>query len=125
MTAHEDNRKIRLEELRFTKKQQWSVATATLTLLGAIFGVVHTLGALGWYEKAFGAISALLVAGFGILHLWSMQNHLAETRRELDANDEGAWWRGGTILGSLIGAIIISAIVVVYYVIWRAATTAT
>jgi hypothetical protein len=32
-----------LEELRFAKTQQWRVATAAVTLLGAIFVVAHKL----------------------------------------------------------------------------------
>lgn len=51
----------RLEELRFAKKQQWSIAAAGMTLLGAIFGAAHTMAPLGLWEKTIGAILALLV----------------------------------------------------------------
>jgi hypothetical protein len=117
-----ENEKTRLDELRFAKKQQWSIATATMTLLGAIFGVAHAMAPLGPWEKAVGSILTILVMFFGNLHLWSLQNHLADTRRLIDAKDEDAWWRGASILYSLMGALIIAGLVVVYYVTWRLPT---
>jgi hypothetical protein len=114
-----DDRSSRLDELRFAKKQQWSIAAAVLTLLGAIFGAAHTMAPLEPWEKAVGSILAIGIMMFGNLHLWSLQNHLAATRRAIDASDEDAWWRGGTILFSLMTVLLISAVVVAYYVLWR------
>jgi hypothetical protein len=32
-----------LEELRFAKKQQWSIATSAVTLIAAIFEIAHVI----------------------------------------------------------------------------------
>jgi hypothetical protein len=113
----------RLDELRFAKRQQWSIAAAAMALLGAIFGVAHTMDPLGPGEKAVAAIFALCVGIAACWHLVSLQNHLARTRRLIDEKDEDAWWRGGTVLWSLVVVVAISALTVVYYVALRSATS--
>ncbi len=113
----------RLEELRFAKKQQWSIAAAALTLLGAIFGAAHTMAPLGNWEKAGAELLVALIAIAGSVQLLFLQNHLARTRRLIDEKDENAWWRGTSILYSLVAALVISAFVVGYYVLWRSAST--
>jgi hypothetical protein len=113
----------RLAELRFAKQQQWSIAAAAMALLGAIFGVAHVMAPLGWWEKALASLFALAVGIVACLHLVSLQNHLARTRRVIDEKDEDAWWRGGTILWSLVTVVAISTLAVAYYVIWRSVTS--
>jgi hypothetical protein len=108
----------RFEELRFAKQPQWSVATATMTLLGAIFGVAHTMSPLGIWEKHAITLLAILVAVAGSLFLHFLQNHLARTRRAMDQNDESAWRRGTSILYALVVTVLIGALVVVYS-LWR------
>jgi len=113
----------RLDELRFAKRQQWSITAAALALLGAVFGVAHTMVPLGPSEKALAAIFALAIGITASWHLISLQNHLARTRRQIDEKDEDAWWRGGSVLWSLIAVLAICTIAVVYYVALRAATS--
>ena len=87
-----------------------------MALLGAIFGAAHTMAPLGLWEKAFASIFAFAVGIAAGGHLVSLQCHLARTRRLIDKKDEDAWWRGGTVLGSLVAVLVISTITVVYYV---------
>jgi hypothetical protein len=110
------------EELRFAKKQQWSIAASAMALLGAIFGAVHAMEPLGPWEKAIAAILALGVAIGASMHLWSLQDHLAATRRQIDVSDAKAWLRGTSILYSLIGVLGIIALIVIYYAALRPAT---
>ena len=113
----------RLDELRFAKRQQWSIAAPALALLGAIFGVAHTMNPLGPWEKAVAAIFALCVGIAASWHLVSLQTHLARTRRLINEKDEDAWLRGSSVLWSLVVVVAISALAVVYYVAFRSATS--
>jgi len=77
---------------------------------------------LGPWEKAVAASFALSVGIASSCHLVFLQNHLARTRRLIDEKDEDAWWRGGSVLWSLVTVLVISAVAVAYYVVWRSAT---
>jgi hypothetical protein len=113
MSGEQDGK---LEELWFAKKQQWSIAAAAMTLLGAIYGAAHTMTPLVPCEKVIGTILALLIAIAGSIHLVSLQNHLAATRDDEDKKE--AWRRGASVLYTLVAVLVIGALVVVYY-IWR------
>ena len=107
----------KLEELRFAKTQQWRVATAAVTLLGAIFVVGHTLQPLAIFERVIGTVLVTLIAVAGSVFLISLQNHLRRTRI-LIQDDPEAWSRGAEVMFTLAGVVIASAIVVGYS-LWR------
>jgi hypothetical protein len=60
------------EELRFAKKQQWTLTTAAVTLLVAIY-------ALTCNEKIASAIAIVLMAGFGTWFLIKLRSHRQTT----------------------------------------------
>jgi len=104
------------EELRFAKKQQWTVATAVITLLAAIYAVVHDLDpAPNPTERIGVAILIALIAGVGSWYLISLQNHLKKTRLKLDPEDQDPWLRGVSVLAGLVGTIILGAVFVFYF----------
>jgi len=113
------------EELRFAKKQQWAVATAAVTLLGAIFALQHSVagdsgaGPIRPPEKIALAVAITLVAAFGCSFLAILQKYMRDTRLRLDPSDKDAALRGVSIVGALIGVIILSAFSVLYVVAVR------
>jgi hypothetical protein len=113
MTAQSE----RLEELRFAKSQQWRVATAAVTLLGAIFAVAHTLHPLVIFERVIGTVLVTLIAVAASVFLISLQKHLRNTRR-LIQDDPEAWSRGSEVVFTLVGVVLASAIIVGYS-FWR------
>jgi hypothetical protein len=102
------------EELRFTKKQQWYVATSAVTLLGAIFAIARVTR-LSFVENAIATIFIALVAGFGVYLLVKLQHHLKRIRLELDPDDKDPLLRGVDILLVLSGIVALSALVVLYF----------
>jgi hypothetical protein len=112
------DRAAKLEELRFAKRQQWSIATSAVTLLAAIFGIVHVIKGPNLGEKIAATTLIVLIAGSACWFLWKLQRHLKKTRTLLDPMDPKPWFRGADILGVLAGTVIISGLVVGYY-LWR------
>jgi hypothetical protein len=112
------DRAARLEELRFAKKQQWYIATSAVTLLAAIFGIAHVIKPNLW-EKSAATVLVALIMGIACWFLCKLQGHLKNTRLLLDPTDRTPWFRGADILGVLVGTVIVSGLVVVYY-LWRA-----
>jgi hypothetical protein len=111
------DRAARLEELRFAKRQQWYIATSAVTLLAAIFGIAHvTEPKLD--EKKVGTVFVAFIVYFAWRFLRQLQDHLKQTRKLLDPNDPTPWWRGVDILTVLVGIVVVSGLVVVYY-LWR------
>jgi hypothetical protein len=111
-----------LEELRFAKTQQWRIATSAITLLAAIFAVAHaTTGGLKPAEKIAGTLFVALIALSSSWFLCSLQRHLKRKRLEIDPEDKTAWLRGLDILVALITAIILTGVVVGYF-LWRGST---
>jgi hypothetical protein len=106
-----------LEELRFAKTQQWRVATAAVTLLGAIFVVAHTLHPLAIFERVIGTVLVALIGVAGSVFLISLQNHLRRTRNSIQ-DDLEAWSRGAEVMITLAVVVIASAIIVGYS-LWR------
>jgi hypothetical protein len=107
-----------LEELRFAKTQQWRIATSAITLLAAIFAVAHAMADLKPAEKVAGTLFAALVSISSSWFLCSLQSHLKRTRLEIGPEDKTAWLRGLDVIVALIGAVILSGGVVVYF-LWR------
>jgi hypothetical protein len=87
------------EELRFAKRQQWTVATATVTLLAALRATLSVL--------------AGVVALSGFYILFSLQRHLAHARIKVDETDPSAWLRGTPICVALALVIVFAAAVVI------------
>jgi len=71
------------------------------------------------WEQWIGVILAGLVMLGGSIQLIFLQNHLARTRRVIDKKDDEAWKRGASALYSLVAALVISTVVVAYYIAWR------
>jgi hypothetical protein len=93
------------EELRFAKKQQWTVATAAVTLLAAIYALRHSLtDPLTCNEKIASAIAIVLIAGFSTWFLIKLHSHLQTTRLRLDPNDTNPATRGVDITAVLSGS---------------------
>jgi hypothetical protein len=113
------DRAARLEELRFAKKQQWYIATSALTLLAAIFGIAHVIKPTTLDEKKVGTVFVVLIVWFACEFLRQLQGHLNNTRLLLDPKDRTPWLRGVDILAVLMGTIIASGLVVLYY-LWFA-----
>ena len=110
------------EELRFAKKQQWYVATSAVTLLGAIFAIARVTK-LNLIEKHAATFLATLVAVFGVYFLWKLQHHLKRVRLELGTTDKSPLLRGVDLALVLSGIVVVSALVVVYF-LWCPHATA-
>jgi hypothetical protein len=104
--------------LRFAKKQQWYIATSAVTLLAAIFGIARLSEPTKLGEKKVGTVFVVLIVWLACEFLWQLQGHLARTRKLLDPNDPTPWYRGWDILRVLAGTVVLSGLVVSYY-LWR------
>jgi uncharacterized membrane protein len=100
------------EELRFAKRQQWTITAAVVALIGGAYSIAS--GELEDWEKA--VITILIVAAIigGIYWLFDLQGHLYRTRLVIDPYDREAKHRGLEIVYGMVGAMILSAIVVCY-----------
>jgi hypothetical protein len=112
------------EELRFAKTQQWYIATAAVTLLGAIFALRHAVSntatsPLDCKEKVGFAVAITLVVTFACTFLIMLQKYMRDTRLRLDPKDIDAAVRGVSILGVLVGIIIMSGAAVLYFIVFR------
>ena len=100
-----------LEELRFAKRQQWTITAAVVALIAGAYSIAKSLAPWG---KAVAAILIGVVVVAGIYWLIDLQGHLHRTRLVIDRWDPNPWWRGGELVSGMIGAMIISAMVVCY-----------
>jgi hypothetical protein len=100
-----------LEELRFAKRQQWTITAAVVALIVGAYSVEKSLD---HWEQAVAAILIGVVGAGGIYWLIDLQGHLYRTRLRIDRWDPDPWWRGSEIVSGMVGAIVISAIVVCY-----------
>ncbi len=109
------------EELRFAKKQQWAIATAAVTILAAIFAALQRSlePPLTPREKIAIAVVIALIATFGTMFLFMLQKYMRTTRLRLDRQDTDAAVRGVSIVGVLVGIVILSAAFVLYFVALR------
>ena len=99
-----------LEELRFAKRQQWTITAAVVALIAGVYNVVQYLG----WEKCAAAVLIWIVVAGGIYWLFDLQGHLHRTRLVIDRHDTSAGHRGLEIVYGMAGVLIISAIVVSY-----------
>ena len=111
-----------LEELRFAKRQQWTITAAVVALIAGAYTIAEKQSLAPW-EKAVAAILIVVVVIGGICWLCDLQRHLHVTRLRLDRWDRDPWWRGADIASGMMGAMIISAIAVCYLLLrdgsWR------
>jgi hypothetical protein len=108
------------EELRFAKKQQWAIATAAVTLLGAVYALAdRAIPGPDEKEKIALAVVITLITTLSCSFLASLQRHMRDKRLELDPTDKDPFLRGGVIMGALCGVIILSALTVLYVLTLR------
>jgi uncharacterized membrane protein len=102
------------EELRFAKRQQWTITAAVVALIGGAYSIASGEDRLDDWEKA--VITILIGAAVigGIYWLLDLHRHLYRTRLAIDRLDRDPWWRGGELVSGMIGAMILSAVVVCY-----------
>jgi uncharacterized membrane protein len=109
-----------LEELRFAKRQPWTITAAVVALIAGAYSVEKSLD---HWEQAVAAILVIVVVVGGIYWLIDLQGHLYRTRLRIDPYDPDPWWRGSDVVSGMAGAMIISAIVVCYLLLrdgsWR------
>jgi len=101
----------RLEEIRFAKRQQWTITAAVVALIAGAYGIEKSLDP---WEQAVAAILIVVVVVAGIYWLIDLQGHLYRTRLRIDPYDPDPWWRGSDVVSGMAGAMVISAIVVCY-----------
>jgi hypothetical protein len=109
-----------LEELRFAKRQQWTITAAVVALVAGAYSIEKSLDP---WEQALAAILIGVVVVAGIYWLIDLQGHLYRTRLVIDRWDPNPWWRGSDVVCGMAGAMVISAIVVCYLLLrdgsWR------
>ncbi len=99
-------------EIRFIKTQQFAVAIAIMTLLGAILGVGHLLKPLCSWQRSLGIIGAAVVGIIGVVYMWALNIHLSETRLEIDPKDGQAWRRGAWVIDVIALVLFAGALIV-------------
>ena len=104
-----------LEELRFAKRQQWTITAAVVGLAGGVYTIAKSLAP---WERAIATILVVVAVIAGIYWLFDLQRHLRNTRLRVDPYDRGARRRSLEIVYGMAGAMILSA-VVVCYLFWR------
>jgi hypothetical protein len=102
-----------MEELRFWKRQQWYVAAAGVGLIAGVFQMSQSLKPLACWEKAVASIIVFSVAAGSGLLIWDLQESLKDTRLFLYKNDPNPK-RGMRVVCGLWGALLISAVAVIY-----------
>ena len=60
------------------------------------------------------AVVVTLVAAFGCTFLVMLQRYMRDTRLRIDPTDKDALLRGTSIVGALVGVVILGAIAVLY-----------
>lgn len=128
-----DRRSALEEEIRFIKKQEWYVATAAITLIGALYAVLHTISPTN-AEKVVATVLVTLAAACASNVLVSLHDHLSAKRKDVaevikkdpsedpseKKDDPNPWRRGVEIPIALVAAVVASAAVVIY-AWWRTA----
>jgi len=102
------------EELRFVKRQQWTITAAVVALIGGAYTLAEREDRLDDLEKAVAAILIIVVVAGGIYWLSDLQRYLCQTRLKTDPEDREAGQRGSEIFYGMKGAMILSAVVVCY-----------
>jgi len=82
------------EELRFAKRQQWTITAAVVALIGGAYTLAGREDRLDDLEKSVAAILIAAVVVAGIYWLSDLQRHLRITRLVSDPYDREAGRRG-------------------------------
>jgi uncharacterized membrane protein len=99
------------EEVRFAKRQQWTIAAAAVALIAGAYNIVSKED--DWEKAVITILIGAAVIG-GMYWLFELQRHLQRTRLVIDPCDTEAKHRGLDIVYGMVGAMILSAIVVCY-----------
>src|SRR6266446_6549325 len=91
------------EELRFVKRQQWTITVAVVAFIAGAYGLAKSLAP---WEKAVAAILVVVAVAGGIYWLSDLQRHLYRTRLAIDRWDPDPWWRGADVANGMMGAMI-------------------
>jgi hypothetical protein len=100
------------EELRFAKKQQWYVATASVTLNAAVIALLKG-SQLRDCEPLVACLFVGLVAVFGVVVLWQLQNHIRTLREPSDP------WHRTTDVFYLLSFFVVAVAIGVGYCVLR------
>jgi hypothetical protein len=125
---------VLFDEMKFAKRQQWTVTNYMLLLVGAVLGVGAVLKSLTAFEKHALSVLVVFIVGAGWYFLIDLQRYLKELRERIqgieasfDEADQDLLQvreykspgrRGLPFTVMMIAAITVSGIVVVYGV-WR------
>lgn len=125
---------VLFDEMKFAKRQQWTVANYMLLLVGAVLEVGAALKSLTAFEKHALSVLVVFIVGAGWYFLIDLQRHLKEIRERIqgieasfDEADQDLLQvreykspgrRGLPFTVMMIAAITVAGIVVVYGV-WR------
>ena len=127
--------RVLFEEMKFAKRQQWTVSNYMLLLLAAIFGVGATLkSTIASPEKHVLSVLVVFIVGAGWYFLIDLQRYLTELRERIqdieatfDEVDQDLLQvreykspgrRGLPFTAMMIAAITVAGVVVTYGV-WR------
>src|SRR5262245_42229549 len=102
-----------LEELRFAKRQQWTITGAVIALIAGAYSIAHPKQPLGLWEKYAIADFIWIVVAGGCWLLYRLQRHLRNTRLVIDRDDTNPWRDADIVIGMAI-ALISSAAAVWY-----------
>jgi len=100
-----------LEELRFAKRQQWTITAAVVAFIAGAYTLARDLAPS---EKCATAVLIWIVVAGGIYWLFDLQGHLHRTRLVIDRWDSTSWWRSTDVVSGMVGILIISATGVCY-----------
>src|SRR5262249_33519269 len=89
-----------LEEIRFAKRQQWTITAAVVALIAGAYSIEKSLD---HWEQAVAAILIVVVVIGGIYWLIDLQHHLYRTRLRIDPYDPDPWWRGADVASGMAG----------------------
>jgi hypothetical protein len=104
-----------LEELRFAKRQQWTITAAVVALIAGAYNVVKPLGPC---DKVLATILVTAVVVAGIWWAFDLQGHLHRTRLRTDPYDREPESPGWPIVYGMVVTMILSA-TAVCYLFWR------
>jgi hypothetical protein len=105
---------IDVEELRFAKKQQWYVATASVTLNAGVIALLKG-SRLSDCETMFAIGFIAIVAIAGVVVLGQLQHHMFKTRREYEPNTP--WHRPSDVFYLLTFFVLAVAVGVGYCIL--------
>jgi uncharacterized membrane protein len=102
------------EELRFAKKQQWYVATASVTLSAGVIALLKG-SRLSDRETIFAIGFIAIVTIAGVVVLGQLQHHLFKERRKSER--EAPWHRLSDVFGLLTFFVVTVAVGVGYCIL--------